>query len=430
MFWGRRATRRIDPTRIIGVELNSSIIRALSWGAEGLRPIPLQPPAEEMPLCLALHQRRLLHGQAAWSVSRTMPHAICDNFLPLLGHTQRWQFGRHSFTAESALEAILKHLQPIWDAQAAPLAVAVPVYLSSEQVQRLATLFRRANCTLRAVLFGPLGVATAFAAALQTPPSPASTQNASGALVQAYPSLPGLRQNPLTVGIIDVDTYALSAALVGISNDTARILSFCAWPRLGLTAWYNRLLDAVADHCIRLCRRDPRDWPEVEQRLFEQLPLAMEQCYAAQSIRLLLQTDAWYQELHVDPEELETYCADLSQAAEQAIRQMLQNTHNVSPPRALWLTTRASRLPGLNRQLQWNKSPGTRIEVLSSSAIAQAAATLTAQWPPTENPILLVGTIPLPANGHLSGFGSTSRTTRQFIPTQTAESHQSPHGNA
>jgi hypothetical protein len=421
MFWGRRATQGIDPTRIIGVELNSSFIRAVSWGAEGLRPIPLQPPAEEMPLCLALHRRQLLHGWSAWSVSRTMPHAICDNFLPLLGHSQQWHFGRHLLTAESALEAILKYLRPVWDAQVAPLAVAVPPYLSSQQIQGLAALFRRANCTLRAVLLGPLGVATAFAAALHPTPLPSSTQNSPHALIQAYPSASALRQAPLTVGIIDVDAFALSTALVGITNDTARLIAFSAWPRLGLSAWYNRLLDAIADHCIRLSRRDPRDWPEAEQGLFEQLPYAMEQCYAGQRIRFLIRTDEWYQELHMVPEELERYCADLCQAAEQVIRQMIQNTHDSYSLRALWLTSRASRLPGLNRQLQWNQSPGTRIEILSSSAIAQAAATLTAHWPATEHPIYLDGAIPLPANGHLSVLGSSSRATRQFTPTQTEE---------
>jgi len=410
MFWGRRVTREMDPTRTIGVELNASIIRSACWGPEGLRQIPLQPPAEEMPLCVALHQRHLLYGQAAQAVARTMPHAICDNFLPLLGHSQQWRFGRHCLTAESALEAVLVHLRPVWEAQAAPLAVAVPTYLSAGQVQGLARLFRRMGCTLRAVLLAPLGVAAAFAPALYSHlPSP--TQNTSKTLVQTNQPARDLRQAPITVGIVDVDTFALSAAVVGIAHDTARLLAFSAWPRLGLSAWYNRVLDAVADHCIRLCRRDPRDWPEAEQGLFEQLPYALEQCYAGQPIRWLVRTDEWYQELHMVPEELEGYCAGLAQSAEQVIRQLTQDTNNSAPPRALWMTSRASRLPGLNRQLQWNKPPGTRLEILSPSAIAQAAATLTAHWPSTEHPMYLDGTISLSALGRLAMAGCTSSAT-------------------
>ncbi|MCX8139307.1 MAG: hypothetical protein N3E46_06460, partial [Gemmataceae bacterium] len=210
MFWGRRVTRGIDPTRTIGVELNASIIRSACWGPEGLRQIPLQPPAEEMPLCVALHQRHLLYGQAAQAVARTMPHAICDNFLPSLGHSQQWRFGRHCLTAESALETILLLLRPVWESQAAPLAVAVPAYLSAGQVQGLARLFRRMGCTLRAVLLAPLGVAAAFAPALYSHlPSP--TQNTSKTLVQTNQPARDLRQAPITVGIVDVDAFALSA---------------------------------------------------------------------------------------------------------------------------------------------------------------------------------------------------------------------------
>lgn len=404
MFWGRRVAREIDPTRTIGVELNASIIRSACWGPEGLRQIPLQPPAEEMPLCVALHQRHLLYGQAAQAVARTMPHAICDNFLPSLGHSQQWRFGRHCLTAESALETILLHLRPVWESQAAPLAVAVPAYLSAGQVQGLARLFRRMDCTLRAVLLAPLGVAAAFAPALYSHlPSP--TQNTSKTLVQTNQPARDLRQAPITVGIVDVDAFALSAAVVGLTPDTARLLAFSAWPRLGLSVWYNRVLDAVADHCIRLCRRDPRDWPEAEQGLFEQLPYALEQCYAGQTIRWLVRTDEWYQELHMVPEELEGYCASLAQTAEQVIRQLTQDATNSGPLRALWMTSRASRLPGLNRQLQWNKSPGTHVEILSPSAIAQAAATLTAHWPPTEQPMYLDGTISLSVPGRLAVAG-------------------------
>jgi hypothetical protein len=266
------------------------------------------------------------------------------------------------------------------------------------------------GCTLRAVLLAPLGVAAAFAPALYSHlPSP--TQNTSKTLVQTNQPARDLRQAPITVGIVDVDTFALSAAVVGIAHDTARLLAFSAWPRLGLSAWYNRVLDAVADHCIRLCRRDPRDWPEAEQGLFEQLPYALEQCYAGQPIRWLVRTDEWYQELHMVPEELEGYCAGLAQSAEQVIRQLTQDTNNSAPPRALWMTSRASRLPGLNRQLQWNKPPGTRLEILSPSAIAQAAATLTAHWPSTEHPMYLDGTISLSALGRLAMAGCTSSAT-------------------
>ena len=43
------------------------------------------------------------------------------------------------------------------------------------------------------------------------------------------------------------------------------------WPRLAVKAWKDKLLDAVSDRCVRLCRRDPRDSAEAEQSLFEQL---------------------------------------------------------------------------------------------------------------------------------------------------------------
>ncbi|WP_171471264.1 hypothetical protein [Frigoriglobus tundricola] len=81
------------------------------------------------------------------------------------------------------------------------------------------------------------------------------------------------------------------------------------WPRLNVKAWKDRLLDAISDRCVRLCRRDPRDSAEAEQALFEQLDEALDRARAGQRSSLCVRTAHWFQDVVQQPEEFEAHCA-------------------------------------------------------------------------------------------------------------------------
>src|SRR5207245_2221920 len=99
-----------------------------------------------------------------------------------------------------------------------------------------------------------------------------------------------------------------SAVLAG---SQARLLHTQALPRLGLRAWKERLLNAVADRCVRQSRRDPRDSAEAEQGLYEQLDEAMENARLGQPIELTIQSAHWFQGLTLRDADLLGACAAL-----------------------------------------------------------------------------------------------------------------------
>jgi hypothetical protein len=80
------------------------------------------------------------------------------------------------------------------------------------------------------------------------------------------------------------------------------------------------------------------------------------------------------------PEEFEAHCAALWRTAGDSIRDFTNGIGLVEPPRAVWLTDSAGRLPGLVRAIHANTSEGTAVEVLPSNAVAAATAALVPRW--------------------------------------------------
>src|SRR5207248_5445530 len=123
--------------------------------------------------------------------------------------------------------------------------------------------------------------------------------------------------------VIDADDHALTCALlVSDRQETPRALinesdegdgpgdgptlsrvHARALPNLAVRAWKARLLDAVADRCIRHSRRDPRDSSAAEQMLYEQLDGVLDACWQEQPVEVAVQGEHWCQNLTLRPEE-------------------------------------------------------------------------------------------------------------------------------
>ena len=58
--------------------------------------------------------------------------------------------------------------------------------------------------------------------------------------------------------IVDADDHALSWTLVNAEDAQAKLTAERVEPALGVRAWKERLLNCIADSCIRHSRRDPR----------------------------------------------------------------------------------------------------------------------------------------------------------------------------
>jgi glyoxylase-like metal-dependent hydrolase (beta-lactamase superfamily II) len=182
-----------------------------------------------------------------------------------------------------------------------------------------------------------------------------------------------------------------------VTRDQVRAAASACWPRLGVKVWKEKLLDAVSDRCVRLCRRDPRDSAEAEQALFEQLDDALDRARAGQRVSLNVRTAHWYQDVVQQPDEFDGYCTALARPAAEAIRELVAGAGLPLPPRVVWLTHAAGRLPGLAKAVHQHSSEGTAIDVLAPGAVAHAAAGLVSRWLSGELPRQhLDTTLPLP----------------------------------
>jgi hypothetical protein len=179
-------------------------------------------------------------------------------------------------------------------------------------------------------------------------------------------------------------------------------------PAVALRAWTDRLLDAVSDRCIRLCRRDPRDSAAGEQGIYEQLNTALDHPRPGQPVTLQIRTSQWYQELTLAPEDLEKVCDPLARQAVDGMRQALAQAHAavpaMAPPDLLWVTADAARLPGLVAALTQHLPEPTAVRPLPADSVAKAAHALAGRW--------MHGELP---RGHLdAAIVSRSRLSSEF----------------
>jgi hypothetical protein len=394
MLWSRKSTPTHERGRHVGLDLTSSRIHGVSSGSGKIRPLVLDGQTEELPLFIALDRRSPEIGRSGYSLCRKIPHTICSNFLPALAQSKDWRVGRHVFTPELALELAFNRIREAVQAESETAVLSLPAYLVPVQVSRVVAAAAKTKFPLKGTAVGPLALVAMRAVAIAPGKPLAPGEPPPDWVIRLRPSTDG----PVAVVVVDIDEFALSAVVIAVERDRVRLLSTAHWPRFSQKAWKDRLLDAISDRCVRLCRRDPRDSADAEQSLFEQLDDALERTQAGQQINLTVRTAHWYQDVIQQPEDFAGHCAVLARGAAEAINEMLGETDLPVPPREIWLTHEASRLPGLQSMIHANTHEGTSLETLPRGAVAHAAASLVSRWLTGELPRAhLDSVIPLPA---------------------------------
>lgn len=395
MLWSRKTAPAPDRARAVGIDLTASRARAEAVGGKP-RPVALDGPDAELLLYVSGERRTAEVGRAGLALCRRLPHLVCSNFLPALAQAREWRAGRHTLVAEAALGLAFDKMRGPVAAESDAVALAAPVYLGPAQVTRLSAAAARAKLPLKGTAVGALAVAAERAPALLGAKPPAPPPSADGPDDWVVPLRPE-RGGPCSVLVIDADEFATFAAIISVGHDAVRAVGSAVWTRLAVKAWKDRLIDAVSDRCVRLCRRDPRDSAEAEQALFEQLDEALDRTRAGQRISLCVRTAHWYQDVIQQPDEFEAHCAALARLAGDSVRDFTNGIGLAEPPRAVWLTDAAGRLPGLMRAVHANTPEGTSVEVLPPNAVACAAGALVPRWLAGELPRAhLDGAIPLP----------------------------------
>jgi hypothetical protein len=270
-----------------------------------------------LPLALSLEGRQVDVGQAGLDLCRRSPHLACLGFLPHLGTSRIWSAGKHRLDANQALAAALARLQPVCGPSTGVL-IAVPPYLEDAQVDQILKMAGQARWPVLGTVPSPLAAAQAAHA----------RQVWSGLAI-----------------VVEADEHALTLSAVLNTDGEARLLGSQALARLGLRAWKERLLDVVADRCVRLSRRDPRDSGDAEQGLYDQFDAAFDAARAGRMAEVVAQTKTWSQHLMLPAEDLRGMCSRLVEQAldgADAFRASLS-----APLGTLVLSETAARLPGL-----------------------------------------------------------------------------------
>ena len=390
--WLRRSADEPDPQYDPhpGLDLTASRVRA---AAKSL--IPLERLAgttsADLSLAVSMQNRAAVIGEPGLSIARTLPHLVCRDWLPGLTQGKAREVGRHRFEAEMPLDLMSERLAAGLS-KAEEIVLAVPVWMTPPQVSQVIASATKAKLPIRHTLLAPLAVAADRAHAVMHE--------------AARAALPGTRRFPLrgegssgavSAMLIDIDTHGLNISLLHIDEVAVRLISSGVVHRLNSRVWEDKLLDAIADRCIRVCRRDPRDSADAEQRLFGQLSTCLDRAYHGQSATFNIRTDTWYQDLAFSPEDLGGLCVPQVQSAVKAVRELLAEGQENVPASAIWLTADAGRLPGLANALHAWTSERTCITTLPPEAVASAAANLRSRWKSGELPrIHLDKLLPLP----------------------------------
>jgi hypothetical protein len=310
---------------VIGLDCNASRVRAVS-GPEGSPPrcLALDGVHEDLPTAVSLEGRSPEVGRAGLVLARKSPHLACLDFLGHLGTPRQWHAGRHRLDAGQALAFVFQRLASVCQASQA-IVLAVPAYLTTDQVHLLAALAHKARWPLAGTISAPL---------------------AAGLAAHAEHPYTG------TAVVIDTDGHALTLTTLLAEAGQTHVRDTRILPHLNLRAWKDRLLAAVADRCIRQSRRDPRDSAVAEQALYDDLEGVFEACRQGRMIELVVQTPSWYQNLILQPEEVVQFCAPLIRPVEDALEAVRAATKPNEPPHVVLLTAAAGRLPGLAAALQ------------------------------------------------------------------------------
>jgi hypothetical protein len=97
-------------------------------------------------------------------------------------------------------------------------------------------------------------------------------------------------------------------------------------------------------------------------------------------VTLTVRSSHWYQDLIHQPDDFDAFCAPLARTAADGLRELLRTAGLPVPPRAVWLSHTAARLPGLAPTIHQTTPEQTEVMALPANAVADATAVLVPYW--------------------------------------------------
>ena len=400
-----------DRSHGVGLELNSGLSRAATGTPSRFRAVALDEPGPELALASYWGGREILLGRAADALSRVEPHLICRDYLSNLGKPWRFKADGRAVDAESAAEIAVKKLAELLGGFE-EVAAVVPPSIGTSAVQRLIGIARKAGLPWRASAVTGLAVAAQAGPMVLDGVAPQDAPPGSNWVVPIRRSGPPAR-SALAV-MVEADDSGLCLSEIELDNDRASIRRTAHVPRLAVRLWKERILEALADRCVKQCRRDFRDDASAEQAAYDQIGPALTRALHRQRAAFSVRMAHSFQDLSFSHDEF-------AGLAEKLVRQFSGEFREFcggrDAPAVVWVTHDAAKLPGLTEAIVANSSPKTQISILAPEAVAVAAAALVRRRRmgdlPDSHLDSSIGLEPLPPAKHEAGDAQRNSTARK-----------------
>jgi len=336
---------------LIGLDLNGTRVRSVVGPGEvPPRALALDGKNADLPMAISLENRRPEVGRAGLALCRRLPHLTCTDFLAELGERRQWGTGRKQIDSGKALTLVFDHIRPACRG-AKGLVASLPTYLNRVQADLACKLSEKSKLPWLGSMSAPLAVG--WAAHCEHPWEGRAL-------------------------ILDVDDHAFSWSAVELGPERVFVVAEQSVPQLSLLAWKRRLLDSLAERCIRHSRRDPRDSGQAEQALFDQLDHVLDATWQGQPAEAVVRAASWFQDLLLRPEEITQFCVPLVRHALKELAQAMELNPDGKVTR-IFMTEAAGRLPGLVAAMEEWGSVESEVSVLPPNAVARAAHDLAAR---------------------------------------------------
>ncbi len=330
------------------LDINGSRARAVA-GADGSVPqvLPLDDTRAELATSIRVDGRRSEPGQAAVAICRQYPHLTEVDYLWKLGQEQIRHHGARS--AEQALAVLVNGLRGRLSG-CDRLCLCLPGYLSESQAAQCRMAFAKTRLRIVAAIPSPVALAVA----------------ARG------------EDEDLALVTVEVDTHGLALGYVEAGENGVRMADQHLATRLSANAWWDAMLNGIAETCIRQNRRDFRDSGAAEQGVFGQLDDVISAASRDELIEVVIRTKQWCQNLILRPEQINAMCEPLAVRAAQVLAEWLPDRARGRPCRAI-VSDEVARWPGLKGAIQTEMEGTEVVEISTTKALCRLHAQST-QW--------------------------------------------------
>jgi hypothetical protein len=179
-------------------------------------------------------------------------------------------------------------------------------------------------------------------------------------------------------GTVEVDSHGLTLGYVEAGKRGLRLADQHVATELGMDAWWDAMLNGIAEICIRQNRRDFRDSGAAEQGIFGQLDDVISAASRGELIEIVIRTKQWCQNLILRPDQISGMCEPLARRGASVLAEWLQQMEPARPCRIVLSDEAASR-PGLKNAVQDATKNTEVVEISTTKSLCRLHAQAT-QW--------------------------------------------------